>query len=853
MKATPGNVTQIEEWLAKSDISDEDGIDTSAEPSAGPGGSIYQPVLCAVDFHVTDIGGNTEQIDVGVAFGDASFRKIGVLGLKDSSTFFNLESLLIQHGVKECLVVSNVLEDRNEVCIALGKKLKSVIKRCGISVSSINSQVDLKNENELNALIDMLGELCTKETAVSSHSIVDSVNSSISLKLAFTCLYNVIDYLNLQSFGESNHSFEYTSYDLSNCMRLDASAVAALHIFPNSSSQGSNRNNSSVFGLLNHCQTAAGSRLLSDWLKQPLLDEKEITKRHIIVQILTDHPELRQAFQEEHFKRVPDLSKISKRLQKSTKGSLQDLVRLYDLVSRLPFICETLRHYSDEFENDQAESDQMIRLLYLQPLIEANNNLSPLAEMVEKMIDLEAVKNHQYLIRPDFDEALINLKQQMIDVERQISRIVHEASIDLELEIDRKLKLERNNQYGYFMRCSRIDSRCLTGRKKYFELTIQKSGVFFTTAQLKQLSDDFTALEEQYQKQQTELVNQVREVAASYTPMLERLNQIFANLDVMISFAHVSTNSRRPYCRPKISADEKLLLAEARHPCLEMQSDINFISNNVRMIKGESEFQIITGPNMGGKSTFIRQIGMIAFLSQIGCFVPCSEAEIPIFDAILCRVGAGDNQMKGVSTFMAEMLESAAILRTATAKSLVIVDELGRGTSTSDGFGLAWAISEYLAGKVGCFCLFATHFHELTELSKSIKGVKNVHVTAAPSKDGIVLLYKVEDGMSDQSFGIHCAEMAHFPKNLINLAKRKVEELENGVTDDFTAIEALLKAGYSREEIDDGVDCIEKFISTCCSGENDEEIRVALNSFEESIKSNNWLSQQVFSDAAIKQ
>ncbi|KAI7124631.1 DNA mismatch repair protein, partial [Hortaea werneckii] len=435
----------------------------------------------------------------------------------------------------------------------------------------------------------------------------------------------------------------------------------------------------------------------------------------------------------------------------------------------------------------------------------------------ETTVDLDALENHEFVIKSEFDDGLRIIRKKLDKLRYEMDKEHHRVADDLNQDTEKKLFLENQRVHGWCFRLTRNEASAIRNKKQYTELSTQKNGVFFTTHAMTEMRREFDRLSENYNRTQSGLVNEVVSVAASYCPVIEKLAGVLAHLDVLVSFAHVSVHAPTSYVRPKVHprGTGNTILTEARHPCMEMQDDISFITNDVSLVRSESEFLIITGPNMGGKSTYIRQIGVIALMAQIGCFVPCTEAELTIFDCILARVGASDSQLKGVSTFMAEMLETSNILKTATRESLVIIDELGRGTSTYDGFGLAWAISEHIVKEIGAFAMFATHFHELTALNETYPQVQNLHVVAhigddegdttmagdnSNQKRDVTLLYKVVLGISDQSFGIHVAELVRFPQKVVNMAKRKADELEDfsGKHEDVQNMQA------NKQDMDEG-------------------------------------------------
>ncbi|TCD65445.1 MutS-like protein [Steccherinum ochraceum] len=784
---------------------------------------------------------------LGVAFADTSVRELGVSDFIDNDSFSNTESLIIQLAVKEAIIPTGTASGTTERDHDL-TKLKDVLERCGVVFTERKP-----SEFTAKSIGDDLVRLLNPSSIPSSSSVDAAMTiCRLSLPVAPSSLGALVSYLSLLSDTSNHGMYTIRTHDLSQFMRLDASALRALNLTEAPGNVGSNKN-TTLFGLLNKCKTAQGSRLLGSWLKQPLVNLHEIRKRQDLVQIFVDDANTRRTLQDDCLKLMPDMNRLCKRFLKKV-ASLEDVVRVYQAVVKLEDLISTLEGVANENEEHGA----LLAECYITKFKEFDISLSKYAEMVQQTLDLDELEHHRFVIKPDYDEDLQRLADKLGGIRDGLDDEHRAAGRDIGLDLDKKLHLENSPTHGYCFR----DWKTVKG-SKYMEIVTIKSGVFFTTSKLKNLATEYQETTEAYTRIQRSLVSHVVEIASTYTPVLEEWNGLLAHLDVIVAFAHVAVNAPEAYVKPEVleKGSGSLVLKDARHPCLEVQDDISFIPNDVEMIKDESEFQIITGPNMGGKSTYIRQVGVIALLAQTGSFVPCSEARVPIFDSVLCRVGAGDSQLRGVSTFMAEMLETAGILRSATKDSLVIIDELGRGTSTYDGFGLAWAISEHIASQIHAFCMFATHFHELTALDQQIPHVKNLHVVAHVSTSDdirkerdITLLYKVEPGVCDQSFGIHVAELANFPENVVKLAKRKADELE-----DFNTASTEAEEQFAPEIIEEGTNLIQQVLQEWSSSQGSDgdvnmsdededdsdtqlsELRQCMEKYKSRLEANPWV------------
>ncbi|KAL7601427.1 hypothetical protein Lser_V15G21735 [Lactuca serriola] len=738
-RGTPGNLGSFEDILfANNDMQDS-------------------PVIVALLPNFRENG-----CTVGLGYVDLSKRVLGITEFLDDSHFTNVESCLVSLGCKECLLPTEISKSND--C----KPLYDVMSKCGVMVTE-RKKAEFKSRD--------VGQDLGRLVKGSNEPVRDLVSS---FEFAPMALGVLLSYTELLSDENNYGNYQITQYNLDNYMRLDSAAMRALNVME---SKTDANKNFSLFGLMNRtCTAGLGRRLLHLWLKQPLLDVTEINKRLDLVQAFVEDTGFRQVLRQ-HLKRIADIERLIRIIQKKRAGLLH-VVKLYQSSIRVPYIKSAMEGYNGEFAS-------LIKERYMDRLNFWTNDehLSKFIGLVEVSVDLDQLENGEYMISPGYDSQLSALKDEQESLEQQIHNLHRKTADDLDLALDKGLKLDKGTQFGHVFRITKKEEPKV--RKKlaaqFVVLETRKDGVKFTNTKLKKLGDEYQKILEEYKSCQKELVTRVVETAATFSEVFEGLAMLLAELDVLLSFADLAASSPTPYTRPEITPSDTgdIILENSRHPCVEAQDWVNFIPNDCKLVRGESWFQIITGPNMGGKSTFIRQVGVNILMAQVGCFVPCDKASISIRDCIFARVGAGDCQLRGVSTFMQEMLETASILKGATDKSLIIIDELGRGTSTYDGFGLAWAICEHLVEVIKAPTLFATHFHELTALahenSGQTSGIANYHVSAHIDSLSrkLTMLYKVEPGACDQSFGIHVAEFANFPQSVVSLAREKAAELED--------------------------------------------------------------------------
>lgn len=513
----------------------------------------------------------------------------------------------------------------------------------------------------------------------------------------------------------------------------------------------------SLLGLLDQTATAMGSRLLKKWLDKPLLTKEAIEARQNAVQALTDDLLLLEEIREQ-LKTVYDLERLSARIAYGSAGG-RDLQALLRSLRSLPAIQSRLL---------QTDCSPLLTLATEMDLCQ------DVAELVERAIvtDPPISVKEGGVIQDGYDAELDRLRAVQKEGKDWLAQLETREREETGIK---SLKVGYNRVFGYYIEVTKANLRLLPQGRYQRKQTLAGSERFITP-ELKVREQQILDAAEKSMELEYQLFVAVREKIAKETPRLQALAERVARLDVLHSFATVA--HRYHYVRPQISTADQLMIQGGRHPVVEAAvGEEQYVANDTEL-NSERQVLLITGPNMAGKSTYMRQVALISIMAQIGSFVPAKKAEVAIVDRIFTRIGAADDLAGGRSTFMVEMAETCTALSQATPRSLILLDEVGRGTSTYDGMALAQAICEYIHDQVGAKTLFSTHYHELTELEQQLSRVVNVHARCVEREGKVVFLYRVEPGRADKSYGIQVAELAGLPPVAIQRAQAILEQLE---------------------------------------------------------------------------
>ncbi len=565
----------------------------------------------------------------------------------------------------------------------------------------------------------------------------------------------LLQYLYETQKNELGHMTTLQTYSIGKYMVLDSATRRNLEL---TETLREKQKRGSLLWVLDKTKTAMGARKLRTYIEQPLIDKEEIEKRYDAVGELKDNMILREEIRE-YLQPVYDLERLISRISYKTANP-RDLLAFKTSLSMLPSIKYLLNTASSS---------------WLTQINEEMDSLEDICQLVEDAIDEDApiTIREGGIIKNGFHEEIDELRRAKVEGKSWLAKLEAE---EREKTGIKNMKIKFNKVFGYYLEVTKANLSMVPDY--YIRKQTLTNAERYITPELKELEDKILGSEEKLISLETELFNTVRDTIAAEVIRIQSTAHAIARLDVAASLAAVA--EQQNFVRPKVNEKGVIDIKGGRHPVVEkmLQNDL-FVDNDTYLDNHKNRISIITGPNMAGKSTYMRQTALIVLMAQIGSFVPATSAKIGIVDRIFTRVGASDDLASGQSTFMVEMTEVANILRNATANSLLVLDEIGRGTSTFDGLSIAWAVVEHISNPkiLGAKTLFATHYHELSELEGSIDGVNNYCIAVKERGDDIVFLRKIVRGGADRSYGIQVAKLAGVPDSVIERAKEIAAEL----------------------------------------------------------------------------
>ncbi|MEI8294648.1 MAG: DNA mismatch repair protein MutS [bacterium] len=567
----------------------------------------------------------------------------------------------------------------------------------------------------------------------------------------------LLHYITRQMRRPAGHLKQLQPYRHSEFLILDAATQGHLELVQSRAGRGM-----TLLGALDRTATPMGARLLRDWILHPLKDVVEIEKRQDAIAALLDDAmllgDLRSRLAD-----IRDIERATARLG-GPSGNARDLSALAQSLDRIPPLAASLGGLQGFTIPSTLLSGLTTRL----------HALPELSEKLRKAIVAEppAVIRDGGFIEPGYDPDLDELRSASHEGKNWIAALQEK---EIERTGIKSLKVRFTSVFGYFIEITKANLGAVPS--DYIRKQTTVNGERFITPELKEFEGKILGADERARAREIEIFAELRGAVLAEIHHLQETAATLAKLDAICSLAE--TARLHGYCRPEINDSHVLEICDGRHPVLDQQPEgSRFVPNDTNLGADGKKFAIITGPNMAGKSTYIRQVALLTLLAQTGSFVPAQSMRLGLTDRIFTRVGANDDLSRGQSTFMVEMNETANILNNATDCSLVILDEIGRGTSTFDGLSIAWSVAEYLHDKISCRALFATHYHELTDLERTRSGVLNLNVAVREWNDQIIFLRKILPGCADQSYGIQVARLAGLPDSIITRAKQILENLE---------------------------------------------------------------------------
>lgn len=659
---------------------------------------------------------------------------------------------------------------------ALANEILSLHAKEVICLSSLK----LKILNTLHDNYQIVISRCDDTSIIDDYKyLIEDLNLE-KFKDDIPCISILINYISKTQRHNLYHLQPIKFYSSNQVLHLDPFSKRNLEL---TETLRQNQKSGSLLWLLDKCQTAMGSRKLHTWIDRPLIDRNEIIKRHNYVEALINNYVAKEEIKES-LKTVYDLERIIGRISVGNANA-KDLVQLRRSLANIPNFKKNVMALGTDDAISFANGIDTHEKLY---------------DLLDKALvdDPPLQIKEGGMIKPLYNKDLDELKE--ISGSSKDWILKFEAQ-ERERTGIKTMHVGYNRVFGYYIEVSKGALQNLTDSDHYERKQTLANAERFITPELKKYEQIVVGSTEKIQKLEYDLFIEIRDVCQGFTKSLQQLADKISTIDCLLAFAEVSVKYN--YVRPEISLKREVNIVEGRHPVIETFLKDEYVKNDV--IINSYNTILITGPNMSGKSTYMRMLALIVIMAQIGCFVPAKSATLMIFDAIFTRIGASDDLISGQSTFMVEMLEANFAIKNATKDSLILFDELGRGTSTYDGMALAQAIIEYVHEKIGCVMLFSTHYHELILLDKTLKHLKNVHVDAKESKGGVVFLHKVLDGGADKSYGINVASLAGLPRSLIERSKKILEALEennsaSGINLDLFNFDAYEEEPQNQEE-----------------------------------------------------